>query len=66
MRVHRGTPNDRKHMARLTEMIEAGEVRPVIDKRCGLGQVAEALTYVEQGHAGGKVVIAIDGTEEVV
>jgi NADPH:quinone reductase-like Zn-dependent oxidoreductase len=61
MSVHRGTPNERKDIARLTEMIEAGEVRPIIDKRCGLGQVADALTYVEQGHAGGKVVITMNG-----
>lgn len=61
MSVHRGTPNEGKDMACLTEMIEAGEVGPIIDKRFGLAQVAEALTYVEQGHAEGKVAITIDG-----
>jgi NADPH:quinone reductase-like Zn-dependent oxidoreductase len=61
MRVHRGTRNRREDVARLTELIESGMVRPAIDKRYGLSQVPEALRYVEQGHAQGKVVIAIDG-----
>jgi NADPH:quinone reductase-like Zn-dependent oxidoreductase len=45
----------------LTQLIESGTVRPVIDKRYGLSQVPDALRYVEQGHAKGKVVITIDG-----
>ena len=61
MSVHRGTPNRREDVARLTELIESGAIRPVIDKRYGLSQVPEALRYVEQGHAKGKVVITIDG-----
>jgi NADPH:quinone reductase-like Zn-dependent oxidoreductase len=61
MSVHRGTPNRREDVARLTELIESGAVRPVLDKRYRLSQVAEALRYVEQGKAKGKVVITIDG-----
>jgi NADPH:quinone reductase-like Zn-dependent oxidoreductase len=48
----------------LTELIEAGELRPVIDRRYPLDQVPEALRYLEGGHARGKVVITI-GAETV-
>jgi NADPH:quinone reductase-like Zn-dependent oxidoreductase len=40
-------------------MVEAGRVRPVIDRRYRLEQLPEALRYLEEGHARGKVVIAV-------
>lgn len=43
----------------LKEMIEAGKVRPVIDRRYPLAEVPEAIAYVERGHARGKVVISV-------
>ena len=43
----------------LKELVEAGRLRPVIDRVYLLAQTAEALAYVEQGHARGKVVISI-------
>jgi NADPH:quinone reductase-like Zn-dependent oxidoreductase len=43
----------------LAELMAAGKVKPVIDRRYDLGQIAEAIRYVEAGHARGKVVIAI-------
>jgi NADPH:quinone reductase-like Zn-dependent oxidoreductase len=43
----------------LTGLIESGKLRPVIDRRYPLAQVAEAVTYLEAGHARGKVVIAL-------
>lgn len=43
----------------LNELIEAGKVRPVIDRRNPLREVPEALRYLEAGHARGKVVIAV-------
>jgi NADPH:quinone reductase-like Zn-dependent oxidoreductase len=41
------------------ELIEAGKVTPVIDKRYPLSEVPEAIGYVGGGHAQGKVVITV-------
>jgi NADPH:quinone reductase-like Zn-dependent oxidoreductase len=41
-------------------LIEAGKVKPVLDRRYPLSEVAEALRYYEEGHARGKVVITVD------
>ena len=43
----------------LAELIEAGKVTPVIDRTYPLSDVAEALRYLEAGHARGKVVITV-------
>ncbi len=43
----------------LTELIEAGKLTPVIDRTYPLSEVAEAIRYMEDGHALGKVVITI-------
>lgn len=44
----------------LGELMEAGKVTPVIDRRYRLNEVVEAICYVEQGHARGKVVISLE------
>ena len=44
----------------MANLIENGKVTPVIDKRYRLIEIAEALRYLEQGHARGKVVIALE------
>jgi NADPH:quinone reductase-like Zn-dependent oxidoreductase len=41
----------------LTGLIAAGSVRPVIDRRFPLSQIVDALRWVDDGHAKGKVVI---------
>jgi len=44
----------------LTELCETGKIVPVIDRRYPLSQVPEALRYVEEGRAQGKVDITVD------
>jgi NADPH:quinone reductase-like Zn-dependent oxidoreductase len=46
-------------LASLAELFEAGEVVPVIDRRYPLREVPEALRYLEEGRALGKVVITV-------
>ncbi|MGM0836568.1 MAG: NAD(P)-dependent alcohol dehydrogenase [Bacillota bacterium] len=41
----------------MKELLEAGKVKPVIDKTYTLSQIKEAFEYFEEGHAQGKVII---------
>ena len=43
----------------LKELIEAGDVTPVIDRTYALSETPEAIRYLEEGHARGKVVITV-------
>lgn len=45
----------------LGELLSAGKLKPVIDRRFPLSAVPDAIRYVEQGHACGKVMINVDG-----
>ena len=48
---------NKEDMAVLKELIEAGTVTPVIDRTYPLSEVPEAIRYLEEGHASGKIVI---------
>jgi len=47
----------------LKEFIEAGKVTPVIDRTYPLSETPAAMRYASGGHARGKVVITIPGTD---
>lgn len=49
-----------KDLTFLKELIAAGKVTPVIDRRFSLREAADAIRYLEAGHAKGKVVIAVE------
>jgi NADPH:quinone reductase-like Zn-dependent oxidoreductase len=51
-------PNQ-KDLACMKELLEAGKVIPVIDRCYPLSETAEAIRYLEAGHARGKVVITV-------
>ncbi|MHA1945666.1 MAG: NAD(P)-dependent alcohol dehydrogenase [Candidatus Hodarchaeales archaeon] len=55
-------PNKKEDSIFLTDLLEAGKVVPVIDRRYPLSKVPEALQYLEAGHAQGKVVINMEHT----
>ena len=57
MFVARMTPDD---LNVLSEMIEAKSITPVIDRTYPLNQAGEALAYLKEGHARGKVVVTIN------
>ncbi len=52
-------PNNKEDLAVLAELFEAGKVVPVIDRSYKLSEVPEALRYLEEGQAQGKVVITM-------
>ena len=51
-------PN-KEDLGSLGELIEAGELMPTIDRTYSLGEAGEAIAYLEEGHARGKVVLTV-------
>ena len=44
----------------ISELMQAGKVTPVIDRRYQLAETPEAIAYLEEGHARGKVIISME------
>jgi NADPH:quinone reductase-like Zn-dependent oxidoreductase len=51
--------NNLKDLITLAEWMDAGKLKPVIDRRYTLSEVPEAIRYLEEGHARGKLVIRV-------
>jgi NADPH:quinone reductase-like Zn-dependent oxidoreductase len=54
-----------KDLALLKNLLEAGKVLPVIDRRYPFSELTDAIRYLEEGHARGKVVIAFEDRNSV-
>jgi len=52
-------PNQ-KDLVTVKELVEAGKVAPVIDRSYPLAEADEAIKYLAEGHAIGKVVLIVD------
>jgi NADPH:quinone reductase-like Zn-dependent oxidoreductase len=50
---------NQKDLLFLKELLEAGKIVPVIDRSYPLSNAAEALRYLAEGHAQGKVVLTV-------
>jgi len=44
----------------LSDLMQTGKVTPVIDRTYKLSETAEAMRYLEEGHARGKIVITVE------
>jgi len=55
---------NQKDLVFLKELLEAGKVVPVIDRRYPLSDAAEALRYLEERHAQGKIVLTIEHSND--
>ena len=51
---------NQKDLTVLADMMQSGKLKPVIDRTYKLEQVPDAIRYVEEGHARGKVVITVE------
>ena len=51
--------NNKEDLMFLKELVEAGRIRPVIDRTYPLSETAAAIRYLEEGHARGKIVITV-------
>jgi NADPH:quinone reductase-like Zn-dependent oxidoreductase len=60
MRTAKG---NKKDLLFIKELLEAGKVVPAIDRCYPLSEIADAIGYLEAGHAQGKVVITVHQTE---
>lgn len=52
--------SNQKDMEFIVKLVEDGKIKPVIDKRYTLDKAADAMRYIGEGHAQGKVVINVE------
>ena len=52
-------PDKKESMALLRELLESGKLTPHIDRTYPLSEVPEAIRYLQEGRAKGKVVITV-------
>lgn len=57
---------NQKDLTILGDLMQAGKVTPVIDRRYKLSELPEAIRYLEEGHARGKVVITVEDSNETL
>jgi len=55
---------NKKDLVLLKDLLEAGKIVPIVDRRYPLSHVAEALRYLGEGHAQGKVVITFEHSND--
>lgn len=48
----------------IIKLIESGEIKPHIDRTYSLSQTAEAMSYLSEGHAKGKILISVSDTNQ--
>ena len=63
--VRYGTKLDKEDLKLLSDLMQTGKMTPVIDRTYKLSETAEAMRYFEEGHARGKVVIAVEQGNEL-
>jgi NADPH:quinone reductase-like Zn-dependent oxidoreductase len=56
-------PN-KENLVTLKELVESGKVTPVIDRTYPLSETPEAIGYLGEGHARGKVVITVEHNDK--
>jgi NADPH:quinone reductase-like Zn-dependent oxidoreductase len=47
-------------LTKMSDLMQAGKVTPVIDRTYPLSQIREAMKYLEAGHARGKVILTVE------
>ena len=53
--------SDPKDLDFVVKLLENHKIKPVIERRYSLDRTAEAMQYLSEGHAQGKVIIMVEG-----